>query len=108
MFEEIKAMLVEEMSIDEAEINKNVLVDLSIIGDIKEVLTIFNDRLEQCYHKAWMDKVMARKDALPMTYDQNGLTGPYIMEKISENNALFSLILFVSVFIVCLLKFLKT
>ena len=76
-----------QIDIDEAEINKNVLVDLSIIGDIKEVLTIFNDRLEQCYHKAWMDKVMARKDALPMTYDQNGLTGPYIMEKISEITA---------------------
>ena len=73
-----------QIDIDEAEINKNVLVDISVIGDIKSVLDIFNSKLEQHYHKEWMDKVMARKDALPLNYNPNGLTGPYIMEKLDE------------------------
>ena len=57
-----------QIDIDEAEINKNVEVDLSIIGDIKSVLDIFNSRLEQLYHKEWLNKVLARKDALPLNY----------------------------------------
>lgn len=73
-----------QIDVDEAEINKNVLVDMSIIGDVKSVLDVINSRMEQMYHKEWLDKVMARKDALPMTYDDSGLTGPYIMEKLNE------------------------
>lgn len=73
-----------QIDVDEAEINKNVMVDLSIVGDVKSVLDIMNARLEQMYHKEWMDKVMARKDALPMTYSGEGLTGPYIIEKLNE------------------------
>ncbi|MDE6851023.1 MAG: biosynthetic-type acetolactate synthase large subunit [Lachnospiraceae bacterium] len=72
-----------QIDVDEAEINKNVIVDMSIIGDIKSVLDIINSRMEQMYHKEWLDKVLARKDALPMTYDPSGLTGPYIMEQIN-------------------------
>ena len=48
------------------------------------MLDIFNSKLEQHYHKEWMDKVMARKDALPLNYNPDGLTGPYIMEKLDE------------------------
>ncbi|MDD7402331.1 MAG: biosynthetic-type acetolactate synthase large subunit [Butyribacter sp.] len=73
-----------QIDIDEAEINKNILVDVSIIGDVKAVLEILNDRMEQFYHKEWMDKVMARKDALPLSYNTEGLTGPYVMEKLEE------------------------
>lgn len=73
-----------QVDIDEAEVNKNVDVDLNITGDIKSILEIFNSRLEQLYHKEWIDKVMARKDALPLTYNKEVLTGPYIIEKLYE------------------------
>ncbi len=73
-----------QIDVDEAEINKNIMVDLSVIGDVKSVLEIFNKKLEQQYHKEWMDKVMARKDALPLNYNSEGLTGPYIIEKLDE------------------------
>ena len=73
-----------QIDIDEAEINKNVSVDMSIIGDVKAVLERMNERMEQMYHKEWMDKVLARKDALPMTYSEEGLTCPYVMEKLDE------------------------
>lgn len=72
------------IDIDPAEINKNIQVDYSIIGDLKSVLEILNRKLEQQYHKEWMDKVMARKEALPMTYNRDVLTGPYVIERISE------------------------
>lgn len=73
-----------QIDVDEAEINKNIMVDISVIGDVKSVLDIFNNKLEQLYHKEWIDKVMARKDALPLTYNPEGLTGPYIVEKLDE------------------------
>ncbi len=72
------------IDIDPAEINKNIVVDYSIIGDLKSVLEILNKKLEQNYHKEWIDKVMARKEALPMTYNQDVLTGPYVVERVSE------------------------
>jgi len=73
-----------QVDVDDAEVNKNVSVDINITGDIKSVLEIFNSRLEQLYHKEWIDKVMARKDALPLTYNKEVLTGPYIIEKLYE------------------------
>ncbi len=72
------------IDIDPAEINKNIQVDYSIIGDLKSILEILNRKLDQNYHKAWIDKVMARKGALPMTYNQEMLTGPYVVERIDE------------------------
>ena len=72
------------IDIDPAEINKNIQVDYSIIGDLKSVLEILNKKLEQQYHKAWIDKVMARKEAMPMEYNPDVLTGPYVIERISE------------------------
>lgn len=73
-----------QIDVDEAEVNKNIDIDLNITGDIKSVLEILNLRLEQLYHKEWIDKVMARKDALPLTYNKEVLTGPYIIEKLYE------------------------
>ena len=72
------------IDIDAAEINKNILVDYSIVGDLKSILEILNKKLENQYHKPWVDKVLARKAALPMRYRDDVLTGPYIMERIDE------------------------
>ncbi|MBE5936517.1 MAG: biosynthetic-type acetolactate synthase large subunit [Lachnospiraceae bacterium] len=72
------------IDVDPAEINKNVRVDYSIIGDIKEVLVKLNACLEKQYHKEWIDKVTARKNALPMSYNKDNLTGPEIIEYIDK------------------------
>lgn len=72
------------IDIDAAEINKNIQVDYSIVGDLKAVLEILNKKLEDQYHKPWIDKVLARKAALPMQYRDDVLTGPYIIERIHE------------------------
>lgn len=81
------------IDIDPAEINKNIQIDYSIIGDLKSILEILNKKLEQNYHKEWIDKVMARKEALPMMYHKDVLTGPYVIERIAEiteNQAIIS------------------
>lgn len=72
------------IDIDAAEVNKNIQVDYSIIGDLKSVLEILNKKLENQYHRAWIDKVLARKAAMPMRYRDDVLTGPYIIERIYE------------------------
>jgi acetolactate synthase-1/2/3 large subunit len=73
-----------QVDVDAAEINKNVMVDVSVVGDVKSVLELFNSRLEQLSHPEWMEKVIARKKELPLTYNKDRLTGPYIMEKLYE------------------------
>ncbi len=72
------------IDIDAAEVNKNIQVDYSIIGDLKSILEILNKKLENQYHRAWIDKVLARKAAMPMRYRFDVLTGPYIIERIHE------------------------
>ena len=72
------------IDIDAAEVNKNIQVDYSIIGDLKSILEILNKKLENQYHREWIDKVLARKAALPMRYRDDVLTGPYIIERIYE------------------------
>ncbi|MCR4605436.1 MAG: acetolactate synthase large subunit, partial [Eubacterium sp.] len=73
-----------QIDVDEVEIGKNIKVDNAIIGDLKEVLKIFDKKLDNQYHKEWIDKVMARKEALPLNYNTDELTGPYIVERFYE------------------------
>lgn len=73
-----------QIDIDPAEINKNIVTNHSIIGDIKEVLKILNQELEQQDHKEWVNYVLDMKEQYPLTYHKNVLTGPYILEKLYE------------------------
>ncbi len=72
------------IDIDPAEINKNVIVDQSIIGDIKEVLKVVNSQLDKQDHSLWMEHVMEMKKDYPLTYHKEKLTGPYIINKLYE------------------------
>lgn len=73
-----------QIDVDPAEINKNIMVDYSIIGDVKEVLTILNERIEKKDNREWMDKVMARKEQFPLPYDEVSFTGPQVIRCIDE------------------------
>jgi len=72
------------IDIDPAEINKNVPTYYSVVGDIKEVLSILNSRLEQQNHKEWVEHVIAMKQKHPLKYRHDKLTGPFILEKLYE------------------------
>ncbi|MFW5631080.1 MAG: biosynthetic-type acetolactate synthase large subunit, partial [Acetivibrio ethanolgignens] len=71
-----------QIDIDPAEINKNVISDASVIGDVKEVLKRINAHLEQMSHKEWVNHVQEIKKEFPLKYYPNGLTGPYIIEEL--------------------------
>lgn len=72
------------IDVDPAEVNKNIHVNASIIGDCKAVLEILNGKLEQQNHSAWVNEVMEKKEKFPLTYPEDRLTGPYVIEKIHE------------------------
>ena len=72
------------IDVDPAEINKNVIASASIIGDVKEVLSRLNERLPQYSHGEWMGHIERMKARYPMVYNPEGLSGPYIIEKIYE------------------------
>ena len=73
-----------QIDIDPAEINKNIVVDSCIIGDIKAVLTLLNRRLVSQDHKEWIDYIQNLKEKYPLTYQSDVLSGPQVVEKIYE------------------------
>jgi len=62
--------------------DKNVLITAGVVGDIRVVLGILNERLEQQDHKEWIAKIMEYKARYPLSYHPDVLTGPYIVEEI--------------------------
>ena len=72
------------IDIDAAEIDKNIKTDASLVGDLKEVLTILNSRLEQQDHTEWVEYIKELKEKYPLRYDENALSCPYIMEQIDK------------------------
>lgn len=73
-----------QFDVDPAEINKNIRVEASVIGDIKEILKRVNEKLTQQKHDEWVEHVEELAKQYPLTYHTDKLTGPYIMEKIYE------------------------
>ena len=71
-----------QFDVDAAEINRNIRVDTSVIGDLKEVLKRINAELPQLGHEAWISHILDYKVKYPLTYREPGLTGPYLVEEI--------------------------
>lgn len=74
-----------QIDIDEAEINKNIKTDASIIGDAKEILKRLNKKLESAKiedKSEWMKEILESMKKYPLSYSYEGLTAPYIMEQI--------------------------
>lgn len=73
-----------QIDIDPAEINKNIIVSHSVIGDVKAVLDKIDEKLEQQRHTEWMEHIADYQKQYPLTYPPVGLSGPYMVEKIYE------------------------
>ena len=71
-----------QIDVDPAEINKNIVVDASIIGDIKEVLKRLNKKVQDTRHDDWDEEIKELKKKYPLKYKEEGLSGPYIVEEI--------------------------
>ena len=73
-----------QIDVDPAEINKNIITDASVIGDVKEVLKEINQKLSDQEHNEWLAYIDQIKETHPLKYDQEGLSGPYIVETINH------------------------
>ncbi len=71
-----------QIDIDPAEIDKNIMTDASITGDVNIVLEMLNERLEQQDHAEWKEKINEYKEKYPLSYHKETLTGPAVIEEI--------------------------
>lgn len=72
------------IDIDAAEIDKNIRTDVSVVGDLKEVLSKINSKLEKQEHEEWTAHIMELKEKYPLNYDSSVLSCPYIMEELDR------------------------
>ena len=74
-----------QLDVDAAEIDNNVQVDASIVGDVRESLRRILEKLpEDIPHTEWIEHIQEMKAKYPLSYDHSQLTGPYIIEKLYE------------------------
>ena len=82
-----------QIDIDPSSINKNVVVDLPIIGDTKATLNDLikclaehNYASKKAQRKEWLDQIAEWKEKVPLTYCQNGVVikPQYVIEKLWE------------------------
>ena len=70
------------IDIDPAEINKNIATDASIVGDVKEVLTILNEKVSKKDNHEWIARIEELKEKYPLSYESDKLTCPYVIEEL--------------------------
>ena len=73
-----------QIDVDAAEINKNIVVDASVIGDLKEVLKLLLEKIPEKSHEQWVQHIQDMKAKYPLNYDHSQLTGPYVIQKLYE------------------------
>ena len=71
-----------QIDIDAAEINKNIHANVAVIGDLKEILSVLNQKVEQMDHSQWLEKIDEYKKKFPLSYETDKLTCPYIIEEL--------------------------
>jgi acetolactate synthase-1/2/3 large subunit len=73
------------IDIDPTSISKNILVDVPVVGDARNILKSLLDLVEPADHKEWIEKVEAWKKDNPLTYSNDGGLKPqYIVEQIHD------------------------
>ena len=75
------------IDIDHAEINKNVAVDVPIVGDCKEVLPMLTDLVDRGNHKEWIEsfaKYNAIEDEKVTKKALNPGSGPLLMGEVAR------------------------
>ncbi|MBQ7706739.1 MAG: biosynthetic-type acetolactate synthase large subunit [Lachnospiraceae bacterium] len=73
-----------QLDVDAAEVDKNVVVDASVIGDAKEVLKMISSRIKTSKKPEWKKEIEELKETYPDHADLNAFSGPAIINKIYE------------------------
>ena len=73
------------IDIDHSEINKNVIADIAVIGDAREVLNALNKNPIKKDYKDWFIQINEWKKKFPLKYSKDGkLHTPFVIEKLYE------------------------
>ena len=82
------------IDVDPASISKNVVVDIPVVGDAKNILTKLLPLIQTKDRSAWLDKVEQWKQQYPFRYDANGKIKPQeVIETIgrmTDHNAIIA------------------
>ena len=73
-----------QFDIDPAEINKNIPVAASVVGDLQSILAKMNEKLEAQQHTEWLEHIAEYKEKYALRYAPEGLSAPFVIEKIYE------------------------
>ena len=76
-----------QIDIDPAEVNKNIGVDLALIGDVKAVLEQLLPLLPQQNHSEWMEQIQSWKQEYPLVMkadDPEAVTPQDVIETLDE------------------------
>lgn len=73
-----------QFDVDAAEINKNIRVTESLVGDLKKILNDVIPMLQKQDHSEWMKKIEELKSKYPLKYDNEKLSCPYVIEEIDR------------------------
>ena len=82
-----------QIDVDPAEVDKNVLTNASVSGDLKVVLKKLNERITRQEHTEWVKQIKEYKAKYPLTYHPDVLTGPSVIEEIyhqTKGNAIIT------------------
>ncbi len=73
-----------QFDIDPVEINKNVIADAQVIGDVRGILRRLNPLLPQMEHKEWLKRIQKLSEEHPVDDGGDGLNGPYMIKTLYE------------------------
>jgi acetolactate synthase-1/2/3 large subunit len=74
------------IDIDPTSISKNVVVDVPIVGDVKEILREMNKEIEKAKIEPWIKQIAEWKEKYPLTYSKESrfVKPQYVVEKLYE------------------------
>jgi len=74
------------IDIDPAEIGKNVITHVPLVGDVKLILKALLQDLEKIDRSPWLDRIQELKAQYPMTYCRDGRLKPqFVIEQLSRH-----------------------
>ncbi len=74
-----------QVDIDESEINKNVLINYSVVGDIKEVLNTLLPLVEEKKHTKWVEEVTAFQKTVRPPLEHADLRPKDVIDCVCDN-----------------------
>ncbi|HZJ99333.1 MAG TPA: biosynthetic-type acetolactate synthase large subunit [Tissierellaceae bacterium] len=72
------------IDIDPAEIGKNKLIDVPIVGDLKNVLENFNNSVDKLEHREWVEQLNKWKEEYPLAYEESKV-GELMPQRVLES-----------------------